>query len=277
LNEQRDYGKLAEEVKRSINARFLGEDEYAALRVGPADRSPSQTSNLLPLALDMVPAEKKEKVLGTLLDSVARDWDYHPDTGIIGTRYLLEVLTDNGRADAAYRIVAQKSYPGWGYMVAEGATTLWERWEKLTGGGMNSHNHIMLGSVDAWFYRSVAGLRSTAPGWRKMSIRPELFGHLDRATARIMTVRGLAEVSWRKEGEDFFLAAKIPLGSEAEIYIPGPAVETEVWEAGQLIWPLSEEGETPPEIKALRRDGPWIVFSTGSGSYEFRSRKSDKA
>ena len=82
------------------------------------------------------------------------------------------VLSDNGYADLAFQLVTQTTYPGWGYMVKEGATTMWERWEYLTETGMNSQNHIMLGSVDAWFYRFLAGIQidSSEAGW-------EIFSH----------------------------------------------------------------------------------------------------
>jgi len=111
------------------------------------DVMPSQTSNLLPLFLDMVPEECREMVVGRLLESVVKQQGLHLDTGIVGLRYLFDVLTGLGYQEIAYRIITQTSYPGWGYMLREGATTLWERWEKIEGEGMNSNNHVMLGSV----------------------------------------------------------------------------------------------------------------------------------
>jgi alpha-L-rhamnosidase len=244
-DDNRDYTRLAEAIKSAFNARFLADDQYAAFRVGPADKSPDQTSNVLPLALDLVPEEKKAKVLARLIDSVVREWDHHLDTGIIGTRYLLDVLTDNGHGETAFRVATQRSYPGWGFMVETGATTLWERWENLTGGGMNSHNHIMLGSIDAWLYRAVAGLRCVAPGWRKMVIRPLLCGGLDGASAEVVTVRGLAKVAWKRKGQTIDLMVRI-------------------WRDGQA-------SALPPGFARLKKAGPHLVFTVGSGDYSFRS------
>jgi alpha-L-rhamnosidase len=267
----RGYARLAEEIKAAFNARFLLEDEYAACRVGPADKSPSQTSNTLPLALDMVPPDKKEIILIRLLDSVIKDHDCHLDTGILGTRYLLDVLTENGHGEKAFRVATQRTYPGWGYMVEQGATTLWERWENLTGGGMNSHNHIMLGSIDAWFYRVIAGLRCAAPGWKKMLIRPPLFSGVTGATAEVMTVRGKAGVSWRREDPSFELNVQVPVGTEAEVYCPLYGGTGLIKESGSVIWQDGAVSGQPTEVFFLRRENDFALFRLGSGLYAFRS------
>jgi len=265
----RSYSRLAEEIKNSFNREFLGEDQYAANRISPVDKSPNQTSNVLPLYLDMVPREKKERVMERLLSSIIKEWNYHLDTGIIGTKYLLDVLTASGHGNAAYKIVNQKTYPGWGYMVEEGATTLWERWENLTGGGMNSHNHIMLGSVDAWFYRSLAGLECKNAGWSRMHVKPPLFTDLTEASAKVTTIRGDAAVAWAKKDSCFELAVRIPIGSEAEVYVPLLWDSVQVKEGGQVIWRDEPTDQMPGEVSFLRKEGRYAVFSVGSGAYSF--------
>jgi len=269
----RGYARLAEEIKAAFNAKFLLDDQYAAWRVGPADKSPNQTSNILPLALGMVPAGKRELVLGRLLDSVVKDWDYHLDTGILGTRYLLDVLTDNGYGEKAFRVATQRSYPGWGYMVEQGATTLWERWENLTGDGMNSHNHIMLGSIDAWLYRVVAGLRCAAPGWKKMIVRPPLFTGLTEASAEVMTVRGRAGVSWRREERSFELTVRVPVGTEAEVHCPLLKDAGVIKEGEFIIWEDGVATSQPAGILFLRRENEYGLFRVGSGYYVFHSER----
>ncbi len=271
-DDARDYASLAEAIKAAFNARFLAEDQYTAFRIGPADKSPDQSSNVLPLALDMVPENKKVRVMTRLLDSVVREWDYHLDTGILGTRYLLDVLTESGHGEVAFRVATQRTYPSWGFMVESGATTLWERWENLTGSGMNSHNHIMLGSIDAWLYRSVAGIRCAAPGWMKMVVRPLACDGLSEASARIMTIRGQAEVAWRKSSEEFELSALIPVGTEAEIHLPGYSGGSVVEEGGVVIWKSGRASNLPAEISGPKEPGPNLIFTVGSGRYFFRFR-----
>ncbi|MCK7480621.1 MAG: hypothetical protein M0C28_27885 [Candidatus Moduliflexus flocculans] len=127
---------------------------------------------------------------------------------------MLDVLTRNGQGEAAFRVATQKSYPGWGYMIAEGATTLWERWEKLGGHAMNSQNHIMLGSVDAWFYRVLAGLSPALPGWKKVRIRPHVLGDLTFVEASLETVAGRIGSAWKRAGDVFSLEVRVPVGAD---------------------------------------------------------------
>jgi alpha-L-rhamnosidase len=285
-DDARDCARLAADIRAAFNARFFENDQYAATRLSPADKSPSQTSNVLPLAANMVPKELIPKVLESLLRSVIRECDYHLDTGVMGTKYILDVLTENGYGDAAFRIATQKSYPGWGYMVENGATTLWERWEYLAGDGMNSHNHIMFGGVDAWFYKTVAGLRCQESGWRRMKVKPPLFPGLDHAAARLSTVRGEASVSWRRENGRFELNVRVPVGTEAEIHLPVPFEGGLITEGETVIrerdsaeiklnrgtQPKSEQA--PTEISTARREGQYAVMIVGSGSYRFVSLES---
>jgi len=265
----RQYGRLAESVKAAFNETFLGETQYAAIRVSPVDNHPNQTANALPLYLDMVPPDRKAKVLESLLDSVVRIQDYHVDTGILGTRYILDVLTANGAAETAYRMATRKSYPGWGYMIAEGATTLWERWEKLTGHAMNSQNHIMLGSVDAWFYRALAGLVPIEPGWKALRIKPQVLGDLSFVEARIETVLGPVASSWRKAGGTFSLEAAIPPGARGEIHLPLLWQGAQILESGRPLWRAGRVVEAAPGIELAGDDGTRVVFKVGSGSYRF--------
>ena len=148
LGKRRDaaaYLRLAEEATSDFNRCFW--DEEAGGYGGN-----NQSSNAIALYMGLVPAERREEE--------ARDF-----------KALVE-----GRPDLAYAIALQETYPSWGHMLAGGATTLWERWEHATGGGMNSHNHPMMGSVGAWFYRVLAGIRAHpgGPGFARFSVRPEI-------------------------------------------------------------------------------------------------------
>jgi alpha-L-rhamnosidase len=267
------YGKLAESVKAAFNDTYLGESQYAAIRVSPVDTYPNQTSNALPLYLGMVPADKKDKVLASLLQSVVRQQDYHLDTGILGTRYILDVLTDNGHGEAAYRMATHTSYPGWGYMLAEGATTLWERWEKLTGHAMNSQNHIMLGSIDAWFYRVIAGLSPALPGWKAVRVRPHVLGGLSFAEAGLETMAGKVRSAWKKGEDSFSLEVGIPVGAGGEVHIPLLWHGSRIFESGKVLWRAGRAVESVPEVALAGDDGKWAVFKTGSGDFRFELKE----
>jgi len=271
--EAREYARLAETVKAAFNDVFLGDSQYAAIRVSPVDTYPNQTSNVLPLALDLVPDDRKGRVVASLMQSVVRQQDYHVDTGIIGTRYILDVLTEAGQGETAYRLATQTSYPGWGYMLAEGATTLWERWEKLTGHAMNSQNHIMFGSIDAWFYRVLAGLAPLLPGWKTVRVKPHPFGDLTTVEARLETVAGMVGAAWSKTESDFALEVLVPLGSDAEVHLPLLWPGAKVLESGKVVWRGGRAVETVPEVVWAGDEAARVVFKVGSGAYRFEVRK----
>jgi len=114
----------------------------------------------------------------------------------------------------------QESYPGWIYMLRNGATTLWERWEYIASDGMNSHNHIMLGSVDGWYYQYLAGIRPSAPAWKQIACHPGMFSGLTFAHAAVHTPGGRAELGWERSGDLLKISVTIPPGSEGLLYLP---------------------------------------------------------
>ncbi|MGB9893825.1 MAG: alpha-L-rhamnosidase C-terminal domain-containing protein, partial [Candidatus Saccharicenans sp.] len=271
-NEAREYQELAQQIKGAFNGAFLDGDQYRALRQGPMDCLPDQTANILPLYLNMVPEEKKGAVLHNLLESIIIHHDYHLDTGVIGTRFLLDVLSQYGFQDVALRIILQDSYPGWGYMIKEGATTLWERWEKLTGRGMNSHNHIMFGSVDAWLYKNLAGLEPLEPGWKTFQVKP--YAGINSLNCRLMTIPGPIEINWQKSDYRFQLDLQIPVNTRAKIFFPTIWPSFTIKESNLLIW---EENEflAPEEVSniSLTELNHLPVFWVESGQYSFVMEK----
>jgi alpha-L-rhamnosidase len=271
--EAKEYASLAAKILGAFNGAFLEENQYAAIRVSRVDTYPHQTNNAMPLYLGMVPEDKREKVLAGLLESVVRRQDCHLDTGILGTRYLLDVLAENGHAETAYRIATRTSYPGWGYMLGEGATTLWERWEKLEGPGMNSHNHIMLGSVDAWFYRVLAGLNPLSPGWREIGIKPHPLGDLTSVEAGVKTVRGRAAVSWGRDDAAFRLGFTVPAGSSARVEVPLLWTRARIRSEEKLLWDGSGPGEKHPDIGFVGIEDGRPVFRAESGTYLLEVRR----
>ena len=265
--EDREYYKnKAVDIKNAFNNKFLNVS-YETAKLSLVDRSVSQTSNVLPLYLNMMPKKKKKKVLSTLITAIKDDHDYHVDTGILGTRYIFEVLTNNGYPEMAYKMITQESFPSFGYMIKEGATTLWERWEKLEGGGMNSHNHIMLGSVDTWFYKYLTGIRCESPGWQHVIIKPFIPDDMNYAHSSIKSYKGKISCSWEKLGDSFKMSTSIPIGVNAEIWIPLLNTYKQLKEQDILLW--SEDKIVDEKIEFLKKEDNYLVFLLGSGFYTF--------
>jgi len=257
-----------ENIKNAFNNKFL-KTAYDTERFSPTDFTVSQTSNVLPLYLEMVPDKKRKHVLKTLINSIEDEFDYHFNTGIVGTRYIFDVLTDNGFPDVIYKMVNQTSFPGYGYMIKEGSTTLWERWEKLEGAGMNSHNHIMLGSVDPWFFKSLAGINTLEPSWKSIKIKPFIPLDMQYVSASLDTIRGKLHVSWEKFSNKLKLLCQIPLGSTSELWFPKESNATKLKEGDNIIWEQGKHNINHDFIEFLEENDDFIIFELGSGYYEF--------
>ena len=269
------YANLAEQVKEAFNQEFLKDDCYGSrtcylLPLSGDNRQGSQTSNLLTLYHDMVPQGKEPEIVNRLLADIEIARDCHAYTGIVGTRFILDTLTKYARGDLAYRLVTQTTYPGWGYMIREGATTLWEKWEHLAGAGMNSHNHHAFCSVDAWFYKALAGINidTSCPGFKKVIIKPLVVGDLSHVSASINTVRGLVASSWRKEDNSLILSVTLPVNTEGKVSVPVLGMKNPIVKEGEeIVFQDDSFTRKVPGVVSGKRDEGYITFSLGSGSY----------
>jgi alpha-L-rhamnosidase len=200
----------------------------------------------------------------------------HVTTGFIGVKYLLPVLTRYGRNDLAYDLATRTTFPSWGYMVERGATTLWELWQDKTGPSMNSQNHIMFGSLGAWFYRALGGIRQAegSAGYQSLRIEPPAMEDLEWASATIGTVRGRVTSSWSRSAGEDRLEVAIPVNSHAVVVVPKEeemtATSLTVREGDHIVWQDGHYVAGDPGITGAeaRRDG--IAFDAGSGHYAFR-------
>jgi len=146
-------------------------------------------------------------------------------TGNIGTKYLLVMLSEYGYADLAWKLIVSEDYPGWGYMLANGATTLWERWELAEGPGMNSHNHPMLNSPLLWFFRYPGGIRilPETAGFDRFELAPVFPEGLDHAEAEYLSCRGKVLSAWKRNGSKIEYRFEVPAGCRAMVRLPGRA------------------------------------------------------
>ena len=199
-DDERRYARRLEEVVEAFNRHFYNPDSCCY-------GSGSQASNALPLFLGIT-GEHKAKVL----ESLVRDIHAHGDrltTGDVGNRYLFRVLADNGCNDLLFRMLNHYETPGYGFQIAQGATTLTEQWDPRQGA---SENHFMLGQIDEWLFRSVAGLRQLpgTHGMRHLVIDPQAIGDIRHVHAVIHTLYGKVTVSC----DDGVLQVSAPLGCE---------------------------------------------------------------
>ena len=260
-DDARQYAVLSQKIKDALNGKFLkpGTGQY--------DVS-TQAGQAFALYYDLVPPDQRQAATRVLLDDILVEHQAHLTTGIFGTKYLLEVLTRIGRADVAYRIVNQKTYPGWGFMLESGATTMWEVWHFSD--NIYSHNHSMFGTVSAWFLSALAGIQPdpAAVGFDKIIIRPQVVGDLTWAKGSYRSIRGMIVSDWRVEDDSLDLNVEIPVNTTATVYVPAQDA-LQVTESGQ---PAGEADG----VMFLRLEAGAAVYEVGSGRYAFQS-KTDEA
>jgi alpha-L-rhamnosidase len=227
----------------------------------------SQTSSVLPLAFGMAPEGDRPAVLGALIHSIEVQNKGHLATGLIGGQWLMQVLSDSGRAGVAYELASQPTYPSWGYMVTHGATTIWELWNGDTADpAMNSGNHLMqVGDLITWCNENLAGIRPDPdmPAFKHVIMRPTPVGDLSYVRALYNSACGKIESSWKISGGRFTWSITVPANSIATIYVPsnGPAKVTESGTAA---------GKARGVTFVRTVDGA-AVYEIGSGHYQFES------
>ncbi|MEG2217351.1 MAG: alpha-L-rhamnosidase C-terminal domain-containing protein, partial [Clostridia bacterium] len=145
-------------------------------------------------------------------------------TGFLSTYQVLNVLSDNGYVETAYKVLENEQCPGWLYEVNTGATTVWEGWDAIdpkTGKvKAKSLNHYSPGAAISWLWTRCCGIRSTAPGYTKIEIAPYPGGTLTYAKASYMSISGKIVSSWKKEGGKFILDVEIPEAVDATVILP---------------------------------------------------------
>jgi alpha-L-rhamnosidase len=203
-------------------AAAIRRDFCKAFRCAPGRLAPeSQSAYAFAIYCGLL-EENERPLAAARLAELFRENGCKHTTGNIGTKYLLECLAEYSFADLAFKLISSRDYPGWGYMLDNGATTLWERWEKAEGGGMNSHNHPMLGCPCAWLFRYPAGIRITpeSVGFNRFVLNPVFITALDHAGAEYASRAGIVKSSWKRTGNGVKYDFTIPPGCTALVRTP---------------------------------------------------------
>lgn len=252
------YNALFEKIKKAFQNEFVTPSGRTA--------SDSQTSYVLALMFDLLPQNLHEKAVNYLVEDI-KSRKNHLSTGFLGTPYLCKVLSDNGRADVAYDLLFQETYPSWLYPVKMGATTIWERWDGIKVDstfqdvGMNSFNHYAYGAIGDWLYRVVAGIELGKTGYKHILIQPQPTNRLTFAKAHFESNYGRIESNWEQKDGKIHLNIRIPPNTTATITLPN-AKMGEITEGGKKLSPSSD-------FRNIRADGKAVKVEVGSGVYAF--------
>jgi len=264
----REYSDLADRIRDAFNAAHFDEDG--------ATYGESQTANVLPLAFGMVPPEHEAGVVGTLADDIARRGN-HLTTGFLGTAFVPFALAP-GRNDVYHAVATRRDFPGWGYMISLGATTLWEHWDADRYPPYpSSLNHPSLSSIDRWFYEEIAGVKpvATAPGFARTELRPYLPPGMESASAELDTVHGRVASRWTREpGGAIDYEVLLPPNTSGEVWVPlavAAAEDAVVSEGGLTLLAEGKAATARFGIRFLRLEPGYAVFDVLAGTFLFRS------
>ena len=248
------YADSAEGIRGAFNRRFF--DPVAKVYA-----TGSQTAQALPLVLGLVPEADRAGVLQALVRDV-RAHGNGTTAGDVGYRYVLRALADGGRSDVIFDMNHQSERPGYGYQLAQGATSLTEAWDANP---HSSQNHFMLGQIIEWFYGDLAGLAPdpAGPGFARVRIHPQPVPGITWAKAAHLSPRGRVSVAWRREGGAFLLDVEVPPNASAEVSVPAPDGGS-VREGGR---PVAQA----PGVRFLRQEGMRTILTIDSGRYAFEA------
>lgn len=236
-NDVAQFKTLAANIKESFNKEFLQIKTGTSLVPGHILYPDSVfygnntvTANLLPLAFGLVPEQYMEEVSKNVITTIITTNKGHISTGVIGTQWLMHGLSNIGRADIAYLLAGNKTYPSWGYMVEKGATTIWELWNGDTAiKWMNSGNHVMLlGDLISWYYEHLGGIRSSREqvGFKHIILKPDFdIQELSKVNTSYITPYGKVVSNWSKTPVHLEWDVTIPANTTAEIHLPDGKIE----------------------------------------------------
>jgi alpha-L-rhamnosidase len=244
------YNKLAERTRSAFMAKFFDKEKGS---YGPYG------GNIFALRMG-VPKDQYDRVVAALKsDLIANGGNL--DTGIFGTQFFFEVLSENGLHEMAYEAMNKKTKPGFGWWIEQGATTTWEQWN---GGG--SRNHPMFGGGLVWFYRVLAGMNTDPekPGYENIIFKPQPAGDVTYTNYSNLTPNGEASINWKKESSRMLIDVVVPVGSTGTVYVLVSA-SASVTEGGKKI-------KDNKVIKFQGIENGYAVYTVGSGKYMFESQ-----
>lgn len=242
------YATLAAQIKEVFNVKC-----FNPLTGIYANATNSQTALILPLCLGMVPDGKQPLVLQRLQENI-HEWKNHLSTGFVGTPYLLEGLPNFGLAELSYQIVNQCDYASWNTLITDGVMK--ETWR----GGM-AQMPSLGGSVGQWFYRTLAGIRPVAPGFKKIIIQPSIVGDLQWVKVHFDSPYGRIVSEWKRTGGKLEIRVTIPANTTATIHVPTSSPAS-VKESGNVL-------EKTGSVTRLAKNPNEVVCDVGSGDYRF--------
>lgn len=209
------YRKMAEAVRDEFNRLHLTDN-------GSDYDARCQCGLVLPLAFGIAPDENRRELGKTLVEYIKKE-DFHVTTGFIGSRFILEVLSDCGYTDIAYKLIMQRTFPSWNYVIDTGATAMTESWYGQKDPDRSlSMAHFSLGAVSGWFFEYLGGIRinDSEPGLSEVVFKPFMIKEIGSFAVKYKSQLGEISTEWHFEGDKPIFNYTVPDGVKATVIMP---------------------------------------------------------
>jgi alpha-L-rhamnosidase len=241
-------------IAAAFNKEFF--DAGKGLYHGDKPADYRQSANIVPLQYGIT-AEKHQK---TVFENLLKDIRHKGDrlsTGFLGTPALMDYLA-TADPELAYKIATQPQYPGWGYMIAQGANAMWESWD-----GYDSRNHTPFCLISGYFYKYLAGIQPDVrnPGFKHIIINPSIINDLTYVDAYHDCIYGRIKSSWKRDKNQLTMEITIPANTTATLHIPATSVKS-ITESGLPV-------DKAQGLKLIRMENGKAILNVGSGNYRF--------
>lgn len=256
------YASVYEKYKKAW------QDAYIIWETG-AIECYSQTAFSLGLAFDLYPEELKESAANCLITNLEAQ-NYQMKAGFSGIGYLLPALSENGKIDAAYRLLLQEEAPSLLYQVKKGATTTWEQWTAYSENGDGTYtldgslNHYAYGTPASFLYTDVLGIRSDEhhPGYKHFFLEPQATGALSHANGSYDSIYGTISVSYAQTENGYEYHFEVPANTTATLSLPALSENQTYLESGKEI--SGDDG-----VKFVGIVDNKAIYELSSGSFSF--------
>lgn len=245
------YTEKATALAATLHEQFLNED-------GATYANGEQTYLAMPLLFTITPPEKRAEVFAALEKDIVETQKGHLNTGMHGNYYMARLLIKERRNDLMTLMHTKETYPSYGYMLKNGATTIWEEWD-----GDNSQIHNTMIAIGMWFIAGLGGIQveEAHPGFKHFTLAPGIESGLGQVRAVHHSPYGQILSAWKKDDTGLELLAEIPPNSSATLVLPAASAEA-VQESGK---PLAESAG----ISDIRFEDGLLRCEVASGSYQF--------
>ena len=211
------YKAQHESINKLIHKEFYNE-KTATYATG------SQIDMSYPLTVGVAEGDVAEQVKQAMFaETAARNG--HIGVGLVGVAILTDWTIDNAQTEFMYSMLKKREYPGYLYMIDNGATTTWEYWD-----AGRSRIHNCFNGIGSWFIQAAGGILpdEQAAGFKHVVLRPQLPSAVEWVKAAKETPYGKVRSEWQQQQDKLVFDIEIPANSSATFYSPIAATECEL-------------------------------------------------